>query len=323
MGRNHAAAWNAREDAEVVSVADPLEDRRTKLAESSGAVAYASNRDAILHDGVNVVSVCTPVCFHSEVACLAAEHGRHILCEKPLALTLEQANAMISVAAEHGVQLATSFQYRGFPRNVKYRELFAEGAFGGPIFLRFSDIREVRPKIAMHKQSMNGGPLIDMVGHYFDLMRFITGEEPVRVYAQGHVYGRGKPRLAEVDDFAIDAAAVEVTMAGGHVLSVLVNWGMPEGYGGFGDEFLMGPKLSVRPVENKLEALYEDRKEYIELGAGLPGPTVRINDLVSAIRGESPLEVSGDDGRTALSVSLAALESIKTGKAVFLTVSCQ
>jgi len=319
MGRNHAAAWNAREDAQVVSVADPLEDRRARLAESGGAVAYASNEDAIRHDGVNVVSICTPVCFHSEIGCLAAQYGRHVLSEKPLALTLEQADAVIAAARENGVCLSTSLQYRGSPKCVKYHDLLHEGAFGGPIFARFADVREVRPKLAMHRKSMNGGPIVDMAGHYFDLMRYITSEEPMTVYARGHVFGQGKPRLAGIDDLAIDAAAIEVGMSGGHVLSVFVNWGMPEGYAGYGDEIVMGPAMSVRPVEDKLEALYGDkRKEMIELGPGSPGPTVRINSLVAAIRGQGPIEVSGEDGRVALSVSLAALESIRTGGVVEL-----
>lgn len=318
MGKNHAAAWNAREDAQVVSVADPLEDRRNQLAESAGAVAYASNEDAISHDGVNVVSICTPVCFHSEIGCFAAEHGRHVLSEKPLALTLEQADAVIAAARKINVCLATSLQYRGMPRCVKYHDLFDDGAFGGPIFARFADVREVRPKVAMHRKSMNGGPIVDMAGHYFDLMRYITSQEPVSVYARGHIYGQGKQRLAGINDLEIDAATIEVAMTGGHVLSVFVNWGMPEGYAGYGDEIVMGPELSVRPVEGKLEALYGGRKEYIELGPASPGPTVRINSLVAAIRGEGPIEVSGEDGRVALSVSLAALESIRTGGVVEL-----
>jgi len=321
MGRNHAKAWSARDDAEVISVCDILEDRRTQLAESTGAVAYHDYQDAIIHDGVNVVSVCTPVHIHSEIGCFAASHGRHVLCEKPLALTLDQADAVIAAAKANGVYLSTSLQYRGIPKYQKYREMFSEGAFGGPIMVRFADVREVRPKLAMHRKSMNGGPIIDMAGHYFDLMRFITSEEPVAVYAQGHIYGRGKQRLAEVDDFAIDAATIEVTMTGGHILSVFVNWGMPEGYAGYGDEIVMGPAMSARPSGGgKIEVLSSGgQKDEIDVSTGgLPGPTVRINGLVASIRDGAPLEVSGEDGRIALSVSIAALDSIETGAVVKL-----
>lgn len=319
MGRNHANVWKAREDARIVAVCDILEDRRDKMAGDTGAVAYDNYKEALLHEGLSAISICTPVCFHSEIGCFAAEHGIHVLSEKPMALTLEQADAMIAAAKANGVQLSTSFQYRGMPKYAKWRELFQAGAFGGPVVARFADVREVRPKIAMHKKSMNGGPIIDMAGHYFDLMRFVTGEEPIAVYGRGHVYGRGKQRLAEVDDFAIDAATIEVSMTGGHILSVFVNWGMPEGYAGYGDEIIMGPAMSARPVDGKLELLWADKKkEEIELTGGLPGSTVRINGLVDAIRGVAPLEVSGVDGRIALSVSIAALESIETGAVVKL-----
>ena len=126
--------------------------------------------------------------------------------------------------------------------------------------------------------------------------------------------------MAGIDDLAIDAATIEVTMTGGHILDVLVNWGMPEGYAGYGDEIVMGPAMSVRPSGgNKIEVLSScGQKEEIELEGGLPGPTVRINGLVASIRDGAPLEVSGEDGRIALRVSLAALESIETGSVIKL-----
>ena len=319
MGRNHATQWQAAENAQVAAVSDPIQERREKLAESTGAAAYSDFKDAILHEDVNVISVCTPVCFHSEISVFAAEHGRHVLCEKPLALTLEQADAAITAAKENGVLLSTSLQYRGFARNPRYRKLIQDGEFGGAIFVRYMDIREVRPKLAMHRQSMNGGPIIDMAGHYFDNMRYITGEEPVSVSAQGHVFGQGKERLAGIDDLAIDAAEILVKMTGGHVLSVFVNWGMPEGFKGFGEEYIIGPAMSARVQDSEVHLRYPEREETFDANAGNPpGSSVRINDLAAAIREGRQPEVTGEDGRIALQVSLAALESIKTGQVVTL-----
>ena len=319
MGRNHATQWQAVQDAHIVAVADPIQERREKLAESTGAIAYSDWRDAILHEDVNVVSVCTPVCFHSEISVFAAEHGRHVLCEKPIALTLEQADDMIRAAKANNVLLSTSLQYRGFARNARYRQLIREGAFGGPIFVRYMDIREVRPKLAMHRKSMNGGPIIDMAGHYFDTMRYLTGEEPVSVSAQGHVFGKGTQRLAGIDDLAIDAAEILVKMTGGHVLSAFVNWGMPEGFKGFGEEYIVGPAMSARVEGGQVRLRFPDREETFDVSAGNPpGSSVRINDLAAAIREGRQPEVTGEDGRIALSVSLAALQSIETGEVVKL-----
>ncbi len=318
MGGLHGQTWAARDDARVVAVSDPIEDRAHALAEATGAIVASSNTGAIGRDEVDAVSICTPVCFHSEIACLAAEHGKHVLTEKPMALTLPQADAMIAAARDNGVLLGVSLQYRAIPKYRRYHDLILEGAFGGPVFARFEDVREVRPKLAMHRRSMNGGPVIDMAGHYFDLMRFCTGDEPASVFARGHVFGEGKARLAGIDDLAVDAAEITVTMQSGHVLSVFVNWGMPEEFPNLGREQLIGPEVAVWPEEGVVVAQYRDRQVRYRLPSHPFGPAARIDDLARAIKGEEPLEVTGEEGRIALQVSLAALTSIETGDVVTL-----
>lgn len=224
---------------------------------------------------------------------------------------------MIETAERNGVLLSTSFQYRGFARCVKFQRMIREVAFGSPIFVRFTDIREVRPKLAMHRKSMNGGPVIDMAGHFFDMMRFLTACEPVSVFARGHVFGKGKPRLAEVEDFAIDAADIQVTMQDGHVLNVLVNWGMPEGFGGLTEELIVGPAMSAQTVGKEVRIKSGAEAETWDASEGNPpGSSVRINDMAEAILHDRQPEVTGEDGRIALRMSLAALESIETGDVV-------
>jgi UDP-N-acetylglucosamine 3-dehydrogenase len=318
MGSGHANAWKKRSDARVVAVCDVDKARSEKLAAAVGATAYPDLKSVPRDANIQIVSVTTPVCFHSDVACEAARRGCHVLVEKPMALTLEQADAMIRTAKENNVQLSVSFQYRAFSRYVKYRELFRSGEFGGPVFFRTTDVREVRPKLAMHSQSMNGGPLIDMIGHFFDLMRYFTGQEPIQVYAHGHVFGRGKARLSGIKDLAIDAANIQVAFGGGHELSIFVDWGMPEGFpGGIGEEYLVGPNISARPVAGGVELRRAGGKTEVWTPGPQPeGPAARIDGLIKAIQGEAPLEVSGQDGRVALQLSLAALESIRTGKVI-------
>lgn len=321
MGSRHVQQWADRPDARVLAVYDPLPERAARAAEATGATAYPTAEAAILADGVEIVSVCTPVTFHAEHAVFAARHGRHVLSEKPIALTREQAEAMVAAARDAAVQLAVSYQYRALARNRKLREMVAAGEFGGPLFVRYTDLREVRPKLAMHRRSLNGGPLVDMAGHYFDLMRFFTGEEPVSVYAAGHVYGRGTQRLASIpeDDLAIDAATVEVRYGGGHILSAFVNWGMVEGFPGRSEEYFVGPRLTARTTGDGLELTHaEGREEWRPDTKDVYGPAARIADLLDALNTGRAPEVAGEDGIAALRVSLAALESIATGRAVDL-----
>ena len=318
MGGRHATAWQLREDAEIVAVFDIDQERCQALAAKTGALASTTLAEAIETSQADVVSVCTPVCFHAEISCYALKKGCHVLCEKPIALTAAQADQMVDTAASYQRKLGVSYQYRGFSKYLKYREIFQSGRFGGPIFSRFVDVREVRPKTAMHRQSANGGPLIDMAGHFFDGMSFITGKLPRRVYARGHLYGKGKPRLTGISDLALDAAEITVDYEGGHVLSAFVNWGMPEGFKTVSREAITGPAGMVRLAGDQLEADFLDGRETFPLSENPVGPAVRIADLIHAIQHDTTPEVSGVVGRRALHVCLATLESVKTGRPVEL-----
>lgn len=318
MGGNHAACWKERADARVAAVYDPDGARCQALAASCGAVACTTPEAAFAVAGVNVASICTPVCHHRPMAELAFRANCHVLCEKPIALTDEDARAMISAARFADRHLAVSYQYRTFPAWQQARELVQSGAIGTPICARFVDVREVRPKLAMHSRSMNGGPIIDMAGHFFDLMRFITGTEPLKVMASGHVYGEGKARLASIRDFAIDNAEIQVQYGDGHVLSAYVNWGMPEGHPGYVQNTITGPQGVIHGLPGELRLDLTDRTISHRLPKAGFGPAGRIADLVGAIRGEHALEVDGEVGRRALGVSLAVLRSIASGQMVEL-----
>jgi len=225
---------------------------------------------------------------------------------------------MIRAAAEHGVLLGTSLQYRDFPRNRRLKELVASGSFGGPLFVRYVDVRGIRPKAAMHRRSMNNGPVLDMACHYFDFMRYLTDSEPVTVFATGHVFGEGKPALAEVDDLAIDAADIHVRFENGHVLSVFVNWGMPNGYENVPGELIVSPASMARNDGDQFRMVVEGKEETITMEGA--GPELRIANLAGAIQGKAELEIPGANGLIALRVSLAAFESMETGQAVNLPV---
>ncbi|MEM1212400.1 MAG: Gfo/Idh/MocA family oxidoreductase [Planctomycetota bacterium] len=323
LGTQHAKAWAMREDARVVAVCDPDAERAGRLAETHGATAYAEWNEAIAHEGLFAVSVCTPAFLHAPISIASAQLKRQVLCEKAMALNLDDADAMIEAAESNGVKLVISHQLRGEPRFVAVKRLINDGVLGSPLYIRFTDIREVRPKLAMHRRSMNGGPVHDMAGHFFDLARWFTGAEPEQVSALGHVFGRGKPRLSSIkeDDLGIDSAEILTRMTDGHVLSAHINWGMPEEIPGFGwNEVICGPKAMVRfdPDQNCLVVHEPGGERRIELSESPVGPTVRIEDLVQAARNDTRPEVDGHAGRAALKLILGALESVETGATVAL-----
>ena len=315
-GTTHARSWKDRSDAKVISVFDEDKNRCERLAMETDARVCRSYEEAIKTTGVSVVSVCVPTTFHCEVTECAAENGKHVFCEKPFALTLEQGRKMLDAIEKAGIVFMPCFQNRDRSLFNKQRELFASGVFGNPVRFRFADIREVRPKKAMHSQALNGGVVIDMACHMIDIMRFITGEEPERVFATGHVFGQGKPRLADVTDLAIDEANVDVSFHGGHQLQMYLNWGMPEGFPGTTGQFLIGPTGMARESGGQCEVLYGDHTE--SWPSINPGTAMRIDKFVGVVAGDSEPDVGAADAFVALQVSLAALRSIRDGGVVDL-----
>ena len=322
-GKRHARGWHERQEAEVVALFDADADACNTLAEELGATAYDTHEKAIDHEGVDAVSICTPTPFHRPIACYAAERGRHILTEKPMGASVEDCDAMVEAAERNGVWLTVGHQYRNWPRNMRIKELIDQGALGSPLIGRYQAVAEVRPKTAMNRKSMNQGPVLDMAAHWVDLMRHFTGCEPASVYGSGHVFGRGKPRLAALerdDDFAIDAAEVQVRFEGGHILSFGIIWGMPESFPGAMSEQITGPTGLVRNTGGQAQAIFgpdENQQETLPTDPGQPMP--RIADLIEAIQtGKKPL-VTGADGREAVRACRAALQSIETNQVIELT----
>ncbi len=314
----HAEGWMAREDSIITAIYHPVSGRAEGLSAITNAHQHTDLQE-FFATGIDVVSVCTPINTHHYYTVTAARHGIHILCEKAIALTIEDADEMIAIARENNVLLAIALQYRNAAHNRELHRLCENYEMKVPLFAKYTDIREVRSRVAMHRQSMNGGPVIDMAGHYIDVMRYITGEEPVSVFATGKIFGKDKITLAGIDDLAIDAAEIIVNMSCGSTLNMHLNWGMPEGFQPIQDELFIGSNMTAQYKDNKFVICRSGQEEKYDYTTIDPrGVTARINDIAAAIQTGSKLEVSGENGRAALLVSLAALESIKTGTVIYL-----
>jgi len=318
MGTFHVKAWNRCADAEVLCVVDLIPERARTLAdEFNVATVYTDYEEALAHDGVNVVSVCVPTCYHRDISVLAASKGQHVMCEKPLALTLEQADDIIRAVDKNGVTLSIGHQRRWHGDVQIYRELYQNGSFGSPVIMRNGFIAEVRPKLEMHSQSMNGGPVIDLGVHHFDMWRYIFGSEAVSVSAAGFISGKGKPRLKTIKDFAIDTATVTVKFASGDIGTFFVCWGMPEEFPMSMDEMVLGPLMTAKRIgADKVVLQYADRSEEREVDTG--DTHSHILDFADAIlQNRKPL-ITAEDGRAGLKIALAALRSIETGETITL-----
>lgn len=321
MGAIHAARWRDLPRARVLAVADIDPGRAQALAARVGAQAYTDYAEALRHPGVEAVSVCLPTHLHAEVALAAIGLGKHVLCEKPMALRLEDAERMRAAAQAQGVTLGIGFMRRHSPVVHDLRAWLATGYFGRPVLYQAADIRELRPKRLMHDADGNGGPVIDMAVHLFDLWAHVFDSAPVSVAAQGLTLAAQRSEIAHITHKAIDTAVITVTYASGDVGAFTVSWGLPPA---------VNPEAwpdRVYGPGGVLEAEYHMAAQQLRwLKEGGAWETVSESDedmyqreiaaFARCVLDNAPLEGTVEHGIQALRVALAALESIRTGQMV-------
>ena len=140
--------------------------------------------EALLADpGIDAVYIPLPNHLHAEWTIKAARAGKHVLCEKPLALSVEDVDAMASACREAGVVLAEAFMYRHHPQTLKVKELVDSGAIGTLRYLRGAFTFELtRPNDVRLRPEWGGGCLWDVGCYPVSFARFLVGREPLEVY---------------------------------------------------------------------------------------------------------------------------------------------
>jgi len=323
MGGRHLAAIQKVPWFRLRVVCDANAELARTRAQEFGVPDWTSDfRRAVARGDVAVAYVCTPAAFHADVAIEAARNGKHVLTEKPLALTLDEGERMIEAARAAGVKLAVGFQHRFREYFAAQRRLFANDEVGRPVYYSSSSATEVRPNLAMHDVHGNGGPFVDVLCHYVDIWRFLFDSDPVRVFASAAVFAKGKDHVASVRELAPDTGVVVVGFASGDVGSFQTSWGLPVGVRAASHERALAPDalLDLEPF-SKFRVVREGgaTQEFGPFEEGVQELQDRQTmHFAEAVRDDKPVRASGEDGLIALKVSLAVLESAETGRAVDL-----
>lgn len=308
MGATHLRAYAALQDVAVVALADPDADRaRALAAQYSVEAAYADWRAAIEQELPDIVSVCIPACSHAEAALYALEHGCRVLCEKPIALRLDEARRMLE-ASDGRLAIVFQRRYLGVWEEVRRRI----SSLGTPLSYQAADFRCIRPKRLMHARSGNGGPVIDCCVHDFDMAMQLLG--PVHTaYGTGAVFAEGKQELRDIPDLAVDAAQLCLKHASGGASLIAYCWGLPTGFETCTRAEVLGPNGLLRIGEGRLEHhMPGGRIETVE-GLHTDGHAAQIAAFVHAARESAPLPVSPAEAFETLRVAHGALEAIETG----------
>lgn len=316
ISSQHAWAINELEEAELCVACDIDIGRAQALADPYGAESVRDFKDVLDRQVVDVVNVCTLPVLHANMTIQAAAAGKHVIVEKPIATTLQEADAMIDACNRAGVKLMVIHQMRFSRINQSMKEKLGADFIGEPFFIDLT-YRTFRPQSYFDYNERGtgkldgGGAFITHAIHDLDVMLMLMG--PVKsVMAQKAVLGH----VMEVEDmgtalFEFETGAMGVLTTGTcvkrhHDRTVEIH----------------GPKGTLFHNERRLE-YYINRGApitYQEIAPDAPGTLhkIQIADMIGAIREQREPVVNGVTARRPLALVKAIYESSETGRQVHL-----
>lgn len=305
--------------AEVVAIADP-NDAALRSRASSWRVeqTFHDYRELLSAAAIDAVSICAPTVVHHPATLAAAAAGVHVLCEKPLALNLEQADAMIRACRAAGVLLMVNHQLRSHAAARHARRLLDRGDLGTLTHLRLRQAHDwggaptVGPSFSTRAVA-GGGTLLDNGTHLFDLARYFGGEVD-------EVFARTARRVFDTE--VEDTAHASLRFSEGAIGTIEVAWtatGWEEGwwlYGSRGSfEYTNRSGVPIAHHHHRTSTgtswSETDLDEYRY--AGDSAHTRHVRAFVAAVKGEGPNLCLGEDGREAMRLVLSAYASAGLG----------
>src|SRR5260221_3282627 len=198
IGRLHAKPLTSRiPSADLVMVADPFEEAARSCAERYGIPSYGRDYRAVLdHPDIQAVVICSSTDTHARIIEEAAQAGKHIFCEKPIALDLPSIDQALDAVKRSGVKLQIGFNRRFDTNYRRVHQAVEQGEIGRPLVLYIVSRDPEPPPIEYIRVS--GGIFLDMAIHDFDMARYLVGSEVEEVFAQANSIN--DPIIAEAGD---------------------------------------------------------------------------------------------------------------------------
>lgn len=332
IGGVHARALAEVRGARLIAVASRNEAKARQIAEQHAAVAFSDYHKMLALPDLDVVSIATPSGAHAEIAIAAARAGKHILCEKPLEITLKRIDAMLAAARKHRVKLAGIFQSRFGEGAQTVKRAVAAGRLG-KLTLCDAYIKWWRDQNYYDSggwrgtwQLDGGGALMNQSIHAIDLLQWLAGMPgEIRAFTALRAHKR-----IEVEDVAIAAlrfksgalGVIEAATAAWPGFSKRIELSGDRGTIVLEDDRIVCWKFSdEQPEDQEVRAKFSQSA----VGGGAGGREIsheghrrQFQDMADAVREGRAPGVSGEDGRRAVEIILGIYQSARTGRTVQL-----
>jgi myo-inositol 2-dehydrogenase/D-chiro-inositol 1-dehydrogenase len=320
----HARAYQNVAGARLLAAADVVREAADATAAAFGLDAYYDYHDLLARDDIDGVIVAVPSPLHASIVVDVARAGKHVFCQKPMAPTLAEADTIIAACREAGVTLQVGFMLRSTPPITQIKAMVDAGTLGDLVALRAAAFGWEPNGDWFYQVDKGGGVIVDTMIHFLDLWHWLGGD--VRsVHALGGAYVLdGSKRFASTDNAHVSLAFVSGAMG-----SILGSWTT-----GYGDLF-----FEVYGTKGTAFVDFLQRQTgmvYLRTASGATpagwtfnqviwsvGYEAEARRFIAAIEGKAPPAATGENGRVALELALAAEESLRTGGVVTLPLTTE
>lgn len=314
MGKMYMERLSSMPGVKLTAISNRTEEVLQQCAAQYGAQAYTSYEELLASSDADVVCVTLPTYLHKEVVLKAAANGKHVICEKPLAMHPDDAQEMKEACERSGVQLYAAHVLRFFQEYAQLRQQVASGAVGriGVAHAKRASKYPAADSWYVDK-ARSGGIILDLMIHDLDFLRWTLGEVKT-VFASNR----------QTD--GVDYTSVTLRFISGAIANVEAYWGYP---GAFLTQVELAGRLGVLRYDStqtkSMVIQRSDPEPYILRGVGFPDrPSLKdpfrlqLEHFLSCLRtGSEPL-VTADDGVMAVRLACAATTSLQTGLPVRL-----
>jgi 1,5-anhydro-D-fructose reductase (1,5-anhydro-D-mannitol-forming) len=317
IGREHViGAIRAQPGGEVVAVMSSDAGRARDYAAANRIPNAGSDLAGLLgRSDVDAVYISTTNELHLAQTLAAAKAGKHVLCEKPLALTVADALAMVEACRKAGVVMATNHHLRNAASHRAMREAIKAGRIGKPLAARVFHAVFLPQHLQgwrLDRPAAGGGVILDITVHDADTLRFVLDDDPVEVTALAQSAGMAKAGLE-------DGVMAAVRFKSGAVAQLHDAFTVKHAGTGFEVHGTEGSLVARDVMTQRPIGTVTLRTAAGELALPLDGEGLYVRALRqfhAAVRGEGQPAASGADGVWSLATALAVLESAKTGRVV-------
>ena len=323
----HAEAIKRLDNAKLVAVCDLNEEAATACAAEHGAEAYTDLDEMLARDDLHVCNILTPSGLHAKLGVQCADAGKHVICTKPIDITLENIDRLIEAGERNNVKISATHQNRGYPIYEKIRDAIDEGRLGrllyGNAFVPWFRSDEYYSKGWQGTKALDGGgALINQSIHYIDLLIWFMGKVE-------RIFGFAEALAHDIETEDIGSAVLKFE-GGSHGIiqgTTCTYNGMPariEIHGTKGNVVVVGDDLALWDVEG--DNYFEDATAGGKGGAADPKGGMQENAIVSHVKqigdviasieeGREP-KINGQEARRSVEVILSIYKASETGEPV-------